>query len=335
MRSASTPPIMYVLVAALGACGSEPSEPAPPDSLGSLPPRPDTAACDFGGQPPSVVQEVVLSQTGIVSPGDVVAAAPFADILIALTGDGRLWRLSAEAPQVLLEPAVPIDRALALATSPIHPDHVVLAYRTTSGGVVVSRWTRSGDVFDPTSENVIFSNPFSAPETATAAIAFDADGLLFAAFGDDSPTAPESTAAEDPSTLAGTVARVDIGSLDATGIVVPPDNPSPLDFGSPGSQPTRTWAIGVRRPTGAFVSDTGRLWLADQGVAVGEVHAVPKARDLGWPRYDGFVCNEPTGCGVELDKLPQSTVETTDACPLLLGTTSTAPSWPSLDGMLY
>ena len=142
--------------------------------------------------------------------------------------------------------------------------------------VVVSRWTRAGDTFDAASEIIIFSNPFSAPETATAALVFDDDGLLFAAFGDDSATATESTAAQDSNTLAGAIVRVDIASLDTLGIVIPPDNPSPQDFGWSGSQPTRTWAIGVRHPTGAFVSDTGRLWLADQGVAaISEVVSPP------------------------------------------------------------
>ena len=297
------------------ACSAETTphrETTPPPEPVSFPPRPDVASCRFAeGQPPSVVQEVRLSDSGIVLPDgsaiDIVAAASQGDGLLALTRDGAVWSLSDQEPVML--GAVATTRALDVAAG---------------GGDIFVAHVGAGDVATVT-RLADGLNVVATGASDSAALAFDDGGLLYVAFG-SAGLDDMADDADDPLTLPGTISRLDVSTLDTTGYTVPADNPVPGNYYLPGDTPLRAWAIGVRRPTGMAFSD-GRLWLADQGEGVGEIHRVKKAQHLGWPRFDGTTCREAQ-CDLELDKFPQSLIDGDDACPIGLGGFG-------LDGMLF
>ncbi len=312
---------VWPLLALLGAC-DEPATPSAPVPLtGTLPPRPTTMSCRLAGHPPGVLPQLALEATEIDVALDVpVHMLPSPDAssdVLVLESDGRIWRLSNPATVVtgtlVHSPASHFSQAFGMATSKLHPAHVVVAFRTTGDTIRVSRFTL-GSPIDPTSERVILSSS----RTASAAVTFDDQGFLHVAFGDSTDEATESVDAQDPSTLEGTVSRVDITQLDALGtIVVPPDNPTATALGGDGGV-GRAWAVGVRAPT-SCTHDGSFAWCTDGGITVSEVHRVRAGRDLGWPDHDGSRCLALGGCSLELERYPQDAIARADASCGIVG----------------
>jgi uncharacterized repeat protein (TIGR03806 family) len=278
-------------------------------------------SCRFDGHPPGVLPELSLEeQTLDVSLDAPVAMLPSPDAtndVLVLERDGRIWRLSdPDAPisgRLIHSPASHVAEAIGMATSVAHPNHIVVAFRTTGDWIRVARFDLA-DPIDPSSELVIMSSA----RTETAAITFDATGLLYVAFGDSTGEAMDSVDAQDPSTLEGTVSRIDISTLDGTGTYsVPPDNPNATALGGDGGV-SRAWAVGLRAPF-ACTHDGWAAWCADGGLTVSEVHQVPASKDLGWPDHDGNRCLAPSGCSLELERYPQAAVDRDDASCGIVG----------------
>ncbi len=295
----------------VAACDTAAPPPLEPALTGTLPPRASERSCRFDGTPPGVLPELELAPIPLdVTFEHPVAMLPSPDgsgAVLVLERDGRLWRVtegaSAWTGTLLTAAPAHVQAASSLSTSPAHPDHVVVGWRTVGGTTRVSRLTLGAPI-DLASEHVILSSS----SASTVATTFDDGGLLYAAFA-DSATLPEtSTDAQDPATLEGTVVRVDITSLDATGTyTVPPDNPPQTALGGEGGA-SAAWAVGLREPAGCAFTKS-RAFCLDGGLEVSEVHQVLAARDLGWPDLDGTRCLSPSGCALELERHPQDTVE--------------------------
>ncbi len=119
-------------------------------------------------------------------------------------------------------------------------------------------------------------------------IAFDADGMLWASFGDGGGQGDNFGNAQDPTTPLGSMLRLEV-DLDDLSVRGAPGNPY-LD-----SEDGHPWAfaVGIRNPFRFSIDSlTGELWVGDVGQAcVEEVSVIDPATDaganLGWPIFEG------------------------------------------------
>lgn len=119
-------------------------------------------------------------------------------------------------------------------------------------------------------------------------IAFDADGYLWATFGDGGGQGDKFGNAQDASTPLGSMVRlqVDPGDLSVVGA---PGNP----FQDGESGHPWVFATGIRNPFRFWIDPvTGEVWIADVGQAcVEEISVLDPSTDagdnLGWPVYEG------------------------------------------------
>ena len=118
-------------------------------------------------------------------------------------------------------------------------------------------------------------------------IAFDAEGYLWASFGDGGGQGDKYQNAQDPTTPLGSMLRLELGpELEVSGA---PGNPY-LDGvdGHPW-----VFATGIRNPFRFSIdANTGEVWIADVGQAcVEEIDVIDPATDaganLGWSVYEG------------------------------------------------
>ena len=126
-----------------------------------------------------------------------------------------------------------------------------------------------------------------SPQHNGGTIAFDADGYLWATFGDGGGQGDKYANAQDPSTPLGSMLRLELGPDLSVGGA--PGNPH-LDGvdGHPW-----VFATGIRNPFRFSIDPvSGELWIADVGQAcVEEITVIDPATDvganLGWSVYEG------------------------------------------------
>jgi glucose/arabinose dehydrogenase len=225
---------------------------------------------------------------------------------------GRVQRIDSEtgAAAVWLDITGRVDDSgtemglLGFALDPDFGDsgHVYVNY-TGGGQTVVARFTAAADrlTADPGSEQRLLTvaQPFSNHNGGQ--IAFGPDGFLYIGFGDGGSSDPASHG-QNPDTLLGSVARIDV-SGGGDDYVVPPDNPFVGEAGARGE----VWAYGFRNPWRfSFDRATGDLWLADVGErAREEVNLVQRGGNYGWSVMEGFVCRGGgSGCATDGFLLP-------------------------------
>ena len=159
-------------------------------------------------------------------------------------------------------------------------DHVFVYYTTASAPVHnrISRFTAEGDVAAAGSEVVILD--LDLLSTATnhngGAIHFGADGMLYAAVGDNANGANAQTL----NNLLGKVLRI---RSDGT---IPPDNPF---FATAMGKNRAIWALGLRNPFSfAFQPGTGRMLINDVGQGTWEeIDDGIAGSNYGWPQTEG------------------------------------------------
>lgn len=127
-------------------------------------------------------------------------------------------------------------------------------------------------------------------------LAFGPDGYLYVGLGDGGGFGDPDDEAQNPTTLLGTVVRIDPdGSSgdddDDRRYAVPADNP----FVGSGFGVGEVWLFGVRNPWRfSFDRDTGDLWVADVGESDREeINLLPasdgggRGANLGWRLFEG------------------------------------------------
>jgi glucose/arabinose dehydrogenase len=200
-----------------------------------------------------------------------------------------------------------------VAVDPAWPQrpYVYLDYTSTSGFIIIVRYTASGDLANPLGESLVLGSPYviigNIPDNSDShnagCLRFGLDGMLYAAVGEDL----DRCAAQDPTQLKGKILRLDVRNLPPgagsafRAQITPADNP----FASSDSTTRLVFALGLRNPW-RFVIDrvTQNLYVADPGdFSFEEVDEVSAGDNEGWPWREGVTvepvgqCPEPGGGG--------------------------------------
>lgn len=165
---------------------------------------------------------------------------------------------------------------------------------------------------DPASERIVLrvDQPYSNHNAGH--IAFGRDGMLYVPLGDggngndrDDPDddirpRPERGNAQTPSTLLGSVLRLDVDGEEP--YAVPEDNP----FVDEDGHRPEVWAYGLRNPFGLSVDrETGDLYVAEAGQALfEEMNRLEAGGNFGWNIREGTSCFNPRDATDPLDECP-------------------------------
>lgn len=276
------------LAAAVLGCGATT---APPPQTTTPPP------------PPSISIETVA--TGLDRP--VYLTAPAGDPrLFIVEQTGRILIIDAEGgllgtPFLDLSGSVSGGNEQGLLGLAFHPSYdsnglFFVSYTDLTGVSAIERYAVSGDpnVADAGSAKRILTvaQPFSNHNGGQ--LLFGLDGMLFVFLGDGGGAGDPLTHGQDPSTLLGSILRIDVDGGDP--YAIPADNPF-----VGGSGRGEIWAIGVRNPWRSwFDAPTGTLLVADVGQndveEVNAVSAVAAGVNYGWNTMEGSRCFGSVPC---------------------------------------
>ena len=228
---------------------------------------------------------------------------------------------------------------LGLALDPGFPANgYVYANYTASDPrrTVVSRFGMSADdlgAIDPESESVILevAQPYSNHNGGS--LQFGHDGLLYIGLGDGGSAGDPKRNGQDPGTLLGSIVRIDVSSIESTGMYsVPADNPL---VEVEGARP-EIWAYGLRNPWRfSFDRSTGELWAADVGQnAREEVNLIEPGLNYGWNTMEGSECYgvRSNSCDQEGLELPITEYGHNDGCSVTGGYVYRGGQIPELYG---
>ena len=200
---------------------------------------------------------------------------------------------------------------------------------------VVSRFSVSpGDPNrgDPGSEVVFLEveQPYSNHNGGH--LAFGPDGMLYVGLGDGGAAGDPQGNGQDPSTLLGSILRIDVSRLDDMGAyAVPGDNPF---AGSGGTARGEIWAYGLRNPWRfSFDRETGTLWAADVGQNLyEEIDIIRPGLNYGWNVMEGSHCFRQTRCDAEGLEMPVAEYGRGGGCSVTGGHVYRGRRMPSLYG---
>ena len=138
--------------------------------------------------------------------------------------------------------------------------------------------------FDTQEDEIIIEWPSDGHNGG--AIAFGADGMLYATSGDGTSESDTDLAGQHLDHLLSKVLRIDVDHPDeGRAYSVPPDNPF---VGVSGVRP-ETWAFGFRNPWRIAADlQTGQIWVGNNGQDLWEqVYLVQRGANYGWSAYEG------------------------------------------------
>ncbi len=180
-----------------------------------------------------------------------------------------------------------------------------VSYTDTSGDSRIVAYSVSGDpnVADPNSGSTVLIVDQPATNHNGGHIAFGEDGYLFFGLGDGGGRGDPNNHGEKPTTLLGSMLRIDVDGDDfpndsTRNYAIPPGNP----FDGTTSGADEVWAYGLRNPwRWSFDQVDDNLYIADVGQnSWEEVNVAPAAEsavNYGWDILEGTHCFEPSsGC---------------------------------------
>ena len=285
----------------------------------------------------------------------VFAGIPFDDpVFITHPGDGSDWLFIVEQRGVIVavsestpgEAATFLDISdrvnrggseeglLGLAFDPAFAENGrFFVYYSAAGPrrSVLSRFERLGDGANPDSELVILEIEQPYRNHNGGMIAFGPDGHLYVALGDGGSADDPQGNGQDPSTLLGSVLRIDVrNASEAQLYVAPPDNP----FASDGRGRPEVWAYGLRNPWRfSFDRETGELWAGDVGQnQFEEIDVVRAGANYGWNTMEGAHCFERSVCDQSGLTLPVAEYSHAQGCSVTGGYVYRGSAVPSLAG---
>ncbi len=279
--------------------------------------------------------ELETVATGLDQPLDLTA--PTGDdrlFVVEKTGTVRLIKKGTVlAKPFLTVPGVGSGSEQGLLSMAFHPGYAsngrfFVSYIDTAGDSRVAEFTVSADpdVADPVG-TVILTVDQPRSNHNGGYLAFGPDGMLYLGLGDGGGAGDPWENAQNPSTLLGSILRIDVSSPGR--YAVPLDNP----FGS------EVWAYGVRNPW-RFSFDGGRLYLSDVGQdryeEINVVSASAPGINYGWDVLEGSHCYEPSsGCSAAGTVLPAIEVAHPDGCSITGGHVYRGDRLPNLWGMYF
>ena len=231
---------------------------------------------------------------------------------VAASQNGEVWLLGQSGPEVLLlditDRMAQTHREGGIFSIAFAPDfatsgHLFVKYLTGEDPLItrVARYTADLDAeepfpIDPATELVILDAPQPLWNHNGGLAIFGPDGYLYVGLGDGACCGDPEEQAQDPSTLLGSLLRLDVSeSTSEEPYAIPPDNPF---VDAEGVRP-ETYAYGLRSPWRfSFDRATDDLWLGDVGQDEWEeVNVVEAGDNLGWPVTEGTHCYQPpSGC---------------------------------------
>ena len=194
---------------------------------------------------------------------------------------------------------------------------------------IVSRFT--GDA-GAVSELVVMTIPQPFQNHNGGQLAFGPDRMLYISLGDGGSGGDPQGNGQDPSTLLGSILRIDVSGLGPDrGYETPPDNP----FAGSTDARGEIWAYGLRNPWRfSFDRQNGDLWTGDVGQnSYEEVDLVQKGGNYGWNTLEGNHCFSPrTGCDPSGTLPPVIEYSTSRGCSVIGGYVYRGAQIPALYG---
>lgn len=323
MRGVLAPLLM---ITALAACQTDasrsPALSVPPASVGLSPSNPASAGAEssFTLEPlPSGPDALALEPftSGLSEPIGLTHAGDGTGLLYVNERGGRV-RVVEPGGSVRGDPFLDLSGAVVaggeqgLLGLAFHPDYAenrrLFAYYTAAADgadtLVELRASEDGTRADPASLRVLFAIPDPAGNHNGGQLAFGPDGYLYVGLGDGGGANDQFGNGQDPSTLLGTILRLDVDSPPAAGAAyaIPSDNPFASDGARAGEGAPEIWAWGLRNPWRfSFDPESGDLYIADVGQgAWEEINRQPGdsagGENYGWPVMEGRHCFDADGC---------------------------------------
>lgn len=257
------------------------------------------------GPPDASAFTLVEVLSGLNYPLYATGAGDDSGRLFVVEQTGRIWIIENDilqnAPFIDLSPIVSQDvtrtySERGLLGLAFHPDYAengyfYVNYTDREGTSIVARYSVSPDdpnSADPESGVVLMTLGQPYANHNGGHMAFGPDGYLYISFGDGGSANDPLSAGQNPSTLLGTILRIDVDGDNFGLYGVPEDNP----FSEDSRFAPEVWAFGLRNVWRfSFDSVTGDMYLGDVGQnAREEINFQPADSaggiNYGWPAYE-------------------------------------------------
>ena len=256
------------------------------------------------GPTPSLVATPVAQ--GLSNP--LYLTSPPGDARLFIVEQGGTIRIS-ENGSLLPDPFLDLSGAISsggergLLSLAFHPDYAsngtfYVDFTNADGNTRVVRYAVSAanpDRADPASGDTILAvhQPFANHNGGL--LLFGPDGMLYVGLGDGGSAGDPNGNGQDPTTLLGTILRLDVDG--GSPYAIPPDNP----FAGSSSGRGEIWAYGLRNPWRfTFDPTAGLLYIADVGQSDWEEVDVAPADsagvNYGWNIMEGDHCYSASSC---------------------------------------
>lgn len=261
-----------------------------------------SASVDAQTTPPTEDSfQLVEVASGFQRPLYVTGAGDDSGRLFVVSQYGQIYIVQDGAP--LEQPFLDIQPRITSAGNEqgllglaFHPDYeengtfYVNYSEAGTGNTVVARYSVSADnpnTADPDSEVRLLYVEQPYPNHNGGHLQFGPDGYLYIGLGDGGSQGDPQLNGQNPSTLLGSILRIDVDGGDPYGI--PADNP----FADGANGAPEVWLYGVRNPWRySFDRETGDLYVGDVGQnQYEEVSFIPAGvggANLGWNLYEGL-----------------------------------------------
>lgn len=287
------------------ATESTEAEPTTTESTPATTAAPDTTAAPTTTTEAPVVGDPVVTVVEIGNFDEPVdlAVRPGDDALYIVEQNGRVVRVDGPESSVVADIR---SRAadsggeqglLGLVFSP-NGDLAYVNYTDNGGATIIAEYPVAADGtidVDREREVIAISQPYSNHNAGD--LAFGPDGLLYIPLGDGGSGGDPDRFAHDPTSLLGSMLRIDPAPSGDLGYTIPADNPFVGGTFEGREGRPEVWSWGLRNPWKiAFDPVNGDLWIPDVGQnQVEEVNLVsppgdaPAGRgaDFGWSAFEG------------------------------------------------
>lgn len=331
--------VAFLILLAVAAAGCNSIELLDPvDPVGPVAPV-DPAASPLRGLTLEQVAEGLSEPSALASP-------PGDERLFVLERPGRLRII--DDGRLLIAPALDLtadidtrgERGLTgIAFHPRFRDNrkVYLLYETLHGSGRLVEYLVNGfnrNRLDPESARVILEMSQEDFFHQGGDLEFGPEGYLWVTFGDDGAIGDPNANGQDPTTLDGTVLRIDVDSGDP--YVIPPDNP----FADGAGGAPEVWAFGLRNPWRIAIDAPSRLlYVPDVGQFTWEeINVAPldePGLNFGWPIREGDACYEADRCETSGFAEPVLVYGHDEGCAVIGGPVYRGHAIPEITGQFF